>query len=137
MWQKVIITSGIIMSLLSCKGTEKIVSDQSKDRIYFGRTGGFTNIPMTYVLIGNNHLFKLEQEKYVPVRKLSKQQARDLETKIIAAGLDKIELNEPGNITYFIRVVRSGSEKEIKWSDSSGNKIVEDLYKTLLSTIKN
>jgi hypothetical protein len=32
--------------------------------------------------------------------------------------------------------VKSGTEKEVKWSDSSDNKKIKELYNALLATLK-
>ena len=124
------------MLLFSCMSTEKLLTDKSQERIYFGKTGGFTNIPMEYVLIGKRHLFKIEHDSSVKVHKISGKQIKALDSLIAAINLEQFNLNEPGNITDHIKLVKSGSEKEIKWSDSSGNKQVKEFYNALLATIK-
>jgi hypothetical protein len=115
---------------------QKIINDPSKDRIYFGKTGGFTNIPMEYVIIEKRYLFKQENDSLTRIRKVSAKQIKTLDSLFAVAEFEKLDLNEPGNITYFIKVVKSGSEKEVKWSDSSDNDPVRELYKALLATIK-
>jgi hypothetical protein len=39
-------------------------------------------------------------------------------------------------MTYYIRVVKPGLEKEIKWSGTSVNPEVTDLYNSLMSLLK-
>jgi hypothetical protein len=136
MIKKACCIGGIFILLFSCTSTEMLISDKSKDRIYFGKTGGFTNIPMEYVLIGKGYLFKIERDKYVKIHKLSSKQIKELDNLMAANNIEQLSLNEPGNITYFIKLVRSGSEKEIKWSDSSENSQIKELYNALLATVK-
>jgi hypothetical protein len=136
MIKKAFLAGGIIMLLFACTSTEKLVSDTTKDRIFFGKSGGFTNISMEYVLIDSKHLFKIEGEKYVKVRKLNGSQVKSLDNLMTAIAFDQLMLDEPGNITYHIKVIRSGSEKEVKWSDSTDNAQIKELYKAFLSTIK-
>lgn len=127
---------GIFILILSCMNPQKILTDPSKDRIYFGRTGGFTNIPLEYVLFEKGQLFKIENDSLLKVRKLNVKQIRTLDSLLAKTEFEKLDLNEPGNITYHIKVVKSGSEKEVKWSDSSDNERVKELYNALVTTIK-
>jgi hypothetical protein len=127
---------GIFFLIFSCMNPQKLLTDPSKDRIYFGKTGGFTNIPMEYVLFEKGQLFKMENDSLLKVRKLGMKQIKSLDSLLAKAELDTLDLNEPGNITYHIKVVKSGSEKEVKWSDASDNESVRELYNALLATIK-
>jgi hypothetical protein len=136
MIRKAFFIGGIFMLLFSCMSTEKLLTDKSQERIYFGKTGGFTNIPMEYVLVGNGHLFKIERDNFVKVHKISGKQIKALDSLMAAVNLEQLNLNEPGNITYHIKLVKSGTEKEVKWSDSSENKKIKVLYNALLATIK-
>jgi hypothetical protein len=125
----------MILSIGACMSPAKIVSDTSLDRIYFGKSGGFTNIPMDYVLIDHSRVFKIEKDNYTAINKLNRKQAMDLDALIKSHGIDKLELNEPGNITYYIKIVKSGAAKEVKWNDNSKNNQVKDIYTALLTTI--
>ncbi len=127
---------GIFILAVSCMNPQKLLTDPSKDRIYFGRSGGFTNIPLEYVLFEKGQLFKIDQDSLLKVHRLTQKQVKTLDSLLTKTEYEKLDLNEPGNITYHIKVVKSGSEKEIKWSDSSGNESVKELYDALIRTIK-
>jgi hypothetical protein len=135
MFRKTLFIFWIIISISACMSPTKITGDTSLDRIYFGKFGGFTNIPMDYVLFDHSRVFKIEKDKYTAINKLNRKQAMELDELIKSLGLDKRELNEPGNITYYIKIVKSGAEKEIKWNDNSKNNQVKDIYNALLTTI--
>ena len=128
--------TGMLFLIISCTNPQKLITDPSKDRICFGRTGGFTNIPMDYVLFDNGQLFKIDQEVLVKICNPGRKQYTELENQMNAIEFMKMELNEPGNITYYIKLVKSGKEKEVKWTDSSENKSIKELYNMLLATIK-
>ena len=123
------------MLLFACTGPEKLLSDNTKDRIYFGKSGGFTNISTEYVLV-ENYVFKQEGEKFTLIRKLSGDKVKSINNQVNAIDLSKLSLNEPGNMTYHIRLVKSGSVSEVKWSDTFENSQVRELYKVLTGTIK-
>ena len=127
---------GIFILAFSCMNPQKLLTDPSKDRIYFGRSGGFTNIPLEYVLFEKGQLFKIDQDSLLKVRRLTQKQVKTLDSLLTETEYEKLDLNEPGNITYHIKLVKSGSEKEIKWSDSSDNESVKELYNALMKTIK-
>lgn len=128
--------TGVLFLVISCTNPQKLITDPSKDRICFGRTGGFTNIPMDYVLFDNGQLFKIDQEVLVKICNPGRKQFTALENQMNAIEFMNMDLNEPGNITYYIKLVKSGKEKEVKWTDSSENKSIKELYNVLLATIK-
>lgn len=123
------------MLLFACSGPEKLVSDTSKDRIYFGKSGGFTNISVEYVLI-EKYLYKREGEEFNLIRKLTGDQVKSINILVNTIDFGKLNLNEPGNMTYHIRLLQAGSVREVKWSDTSENSQVRELYKALSGTIK-
>ncbi|MBN1144162.1 MAG: hypothetical protein JXA72_07055 [Bacteroidales bacterium] len=132
---KTLLAGGMIMLLFACSGPEKLLSDASKDRIYFGKAGGFTNISTEYVLI-EKYVYKREGEKFNMIRKLSGDQVKSINILVNAIDFSKLNLNEPGNMTYHIKLVKAGSVQEVKWSDTSENSKIKELYKALTSTLK-
>ena len=112
------------------------MADKSKGRVFFGKTGGFTNIPMEYVLFDKGQLFKIQHDSLLKVRKLGRKQVKDMESLRNEIDFRNLTLNETGNITYYIRVVSSEFEKEIKWTDSSENNKIKEFYEALVTTIK-
>lgn len=132
---KTLLAGGMLMLLFACTGPEKLVSDTSKDRIYFGKSGGFTNISMEYLLV-EKYVFRREGEKFSMIRKLSGDQVKSINNLVNAIDFSKLNLNEPGNMTYHIRLVKAGTTHEVKWSDTSENNQIRELYKALTGTTK-
>jgi len=126
----------IFFLAISCVSSKKLMADKSKGRVFFGKTGGFTNIPMEYVLFDKGQLFKIQHDSLLRVRKLVGKQVKNLDSIRNEIDFKTINLNETGNITYYIKVVSSEFEKEIKWTDSSDNNKIKTFYKALVSTIK-
>jgi hypothetical protein len=135
MFQKLISITVLLMTL-SCSGAEKITSDTYSPRIYFGKSGGFTNIPIEYVLIGKGNLFRVEKDSLVKIKKITSAELKNLETRIENAGIRQSDLHETGNITYHITIVEKGTEKTITWSDSTPDDKIEEFYKTLMAIVK-
>lgn len=127
---------GIFILSFSCMNPQKLLTDPSKDRIFFGRSGGFTNIPLEYVLFEKGQLYKVEQDSLIKVLKINSKQLKALDSLFAKADFEKLELNNPGNVTYHIKRIKSGSEREVKWSDSSENESVRELYNALMKLTK-
>lgn len=105
------------------------------DRIYFGKRGGFTNIPMEYVMFEKGQLYKIQNDSLQRIRRVSRKQLDEIDSLLNSSNFRELEINDPGNITYFIRVVGKYSVKEVNWSDSTDQGDLFLIYKTLLTTI--
>lgn len=125
-----------IIILCSCSNPRNLIEDQTAERIYFGNFGGFTNASIDYVLISNSAVFKIEKNDPVYVKRLAREQSSHISDLIQKAGIEESDLNEPGNMTYYIKLVRPGFEKEVKWSDQTESTDIKELYKSLMSIIK-
>jgi hypothetical protein len=136
MIRKILFMSSLLLIISSCTSPQKLINDKTAERIFFGNYGGFTNSSVDYILIDNAMIFKSDKNDLTPVVKLNRQQTRSIQELVSKTGIEKLELNEPGNMTYYIRVVKPGLEKEIKWSGTSVNPDVTDLYNSLMSLLK-
>jgi hypothetical protein len=105
------------------------------DRIYFGKNGGFTNISLEYVLFEKGQLYKIRNDSLLWIHRLNRQQMETIDSLLKVSGFKDLNLKEYGNITYFIKVVRSDYEKEANWTDITENDILKKLYNTLVTTI--
>jgi hypothetical protein len=106
------------------------------DRIYFGKRGGFTNIPMEYVMFEKGLLYEIQNDSLQRIRRVSRKQLDEIDSLLNSSNFRELEINDPGNITYFIRIVEKDSVKEVNWSDSSGQDDLVLLYNTMLTAIK-
>lgn len=106
------------------------------DRIYFGKRGGFTNIPLEYVLFENGHIFKVINDSLLKIHRIDRRQMETIDSLLVVSDFKMLNIYEYGNITYFIKVVRGDYEKEANWSDISEADKMRELYNTLLTTIK-
>jgi hypothetical protein len=136
MIRKIFTLATLVLIVLSCTSPKKLVNDKNAERLYFGNSGGFTNASLDYLLINNRMVYKIEQNNPVFVKKLTSKASTDLQDQIRNLNLSQYSLNEPGNITYYIKTVKDGIEKEIKFSSGSKDEKIKELYKTLMSTVK-
>lgn len=135
--KKALIISGIILLLFSCINVRKLINNNRIDRIYFGKRGGFTNISLEYVLFEKGQLYKIKNDTLLRINKISRTQMETIDSLLMVCDFSEIKTDEYGNITYFIKVVRNGYEKEANWSDISEVDTLKKLYNTLLAMIKN
>ena len=134
--KKALFITGIIVLLFSCINARKLMNNNETGSIYFGKKGGFTNIPVEYVLFEKGQLYKLRNDTLLRIRRISRTQLGTIDSLLLVSGFNELKINEFGNITYFIRVVRNDYENEANWSDISEANDLKKLYNTLLATIK-
>jgi len=133
--KKALFLSGIIILLFSCINSRKLMNNNEIGRIYFGKRGGFTNITNEYVLFEKGQLYKLKNDTLLRIHRISRTQLETIDSFLIVSDFKELNVNEYGNITYFIKVVRNDYEKEATWSDISEVDSLKKLYNALLTTI--
>ena len=102
-------------------------------RIYFGKRGGFTNIPMEYVMFEKGQLYKIQDDSLKRIRRVNRKQLDEIDSLLSSSNFRELEINDPGNVTYFIRVAGKDSVKEVNWSDSTDQNDLFPIYRTLLA----
>ncbi|MBN2666465.1 MAG: hypothetical protein JXR67_08140 [Bacteroidales bacterium] len=130
--KKPLIMAAVLILLCSCMNTRQFADTLKSPRIHFGKRGGFTNIPLEYVLTEKGQLFKLENDSLLKPRKISSGQLDNINSLISNTGFRDLNINEPGNITYFIRVVTNEYDNEVLWYDSSQMQGLAMIYKALM-----
>jgi hypothetical protein len=116
--------------------SEKPVNDSKTDRISFGRTGGFTNMTVEYALFGNGKVYRVKDNDLVKVCRIKKERVSEIECSINCNGFRDLAINEPGNMTYFIKVVKPNYQNEVRWSDNDQNLQLKALYDSLMDIVK-
>ncbi len=115
---------------------------EEKLSISFGNGGGFTGAIDEYILQEDGQLHKVELTKTgadtLLIKKLKRKEVSVFFQKMTDDSLTLIELNEVGNITYFISLVK-GKElvKSFHWKDGSDvPSDIQILYNRLMELIK-
>ncbi len=122
--------------LCSCINTRQIAGTLNSPRIHFGKRGGFTNIPVEYVLTEKGQLYKLENDSLLRISGVASARLEHVKSLIENTGFRDLDINDPGNITYFIRVVTEDSDNEVKWHDSSEMQGLVMIYNALMDITK-
>lgn len=126
----------VILLAISCTNSKKTVYKENVFQIFFGNSGGFTNAKMEYVVNGDRNIYKVENDTTTFVKKISRDQFKDLSKMITDIDFGKVVLNNPGNMTNFIEVKCSEYNNKVSWSGNENESII-DLYKYLLSILKS
>ena len=132
---RILLFTGMLFFILSCYNS-KNANDRSRFEIYFGKSGGFTNIPMEYVLNEDGRILKIQNDTTIEIQTITKKQMKEIKNLLNEIKFQDIEINEPGNITYYIRTYTKKYQNTVRWTDSSDNQKVKNLYLKLLTTLK-
>lgn len=120
----------------SCASPSKMLDRTKSDRIFFGNRGGFTNMSTDYVLFENGSLCKLQNDNVIKRGRVSRKTVRTIEASLEGMGFMSIEKDEPGNMTYYVSVVRADSQNAVQWSDHDLNPLLKELYLSLMNLVK-
>lgn len=121
----------IIICLTSCSNLRMMPSDNDAFQIRFGRSGGFTNIPLEYLLDGTGDIFKLQSDT-LNAGSVSRRKIKKLKERLTELDFEHLDINDPGNMTYFISVKTDTYNNTVKWNDQTDNDPLKELYKDLL-----
>lgn len=129
-----------VLMFTCCKTTQYTFEDYPGKVLAVGSAGGFTGAMTKYYIFEDGRLFKHESKGVVT-------ELESIDPKIIknqfnvyyAQEFDHLELNDPGNMSYFIILNEKDKEKHmIKWGGPSAqaSPILEQYYKNLSELIR-
>jgi len=133
--RKIFLIISALFLLFSCCNSKK-AHNQSKFTVYFGKSGGFTNLPMEYMLNEDGQIFRIQNDTTIEVHTISRKQMKEIKNLLAEIEFQELDINEFGNITYYIKTNTKKYENMVRWTDTSYNQQVKDLYQKLLTTIK-
>ena len=105
--------------------------------IYFGKSGGFTNLMEKYAMKSDGAIYKIIDGEENEINRIKKSQLRKIDQKLDALNYQTISLDEVGNMTYFIEVKYDDSSHKLTWTDQADHPEIRELYNDLTSTILN
>jgi len=104
-------------------------------QIRFGKSGGFTNIPMEYMLDGSGDIFKIQNDT-LNAGSVSRRKIRKLKERLTELDFEHLDVSDQGNMTYFISVITDAYNNTVKWNDQTDNEPLKEFYKELLEYVK-
>jgi hypothetical protein len=116
-------TLTVVFFIFSCKPVDQVNTISNIKRYAIGKGGGFTGAYSEFILEENGKVYKYDfkYDREVFIKNLEKVDLIYFLNKINNLALEGIEINEPGNISYYI---------DVRYGKSSLNKIVwgKNLY---------
>ena len=132
----IIFSSTIIFQ--NCASKNKISNSKVFfETIYFGKSGGFTNLMEKYALKESGSVYKIIEGEEKEINSIEYSKILEIDHKLNTLDFKTISLEEVGNMTYFIEVNSNDYSNKITWTDLTDNLGIKDLYKTLISTFQN
>jgi hypothetical protein len=134
----------LVLIFVGCKPSQSTTENTSANKRYaVGQGGGFTGAYTEYILEENGKVYKYDfkYDREVYIKDLEKVQLNYFLERIKELGLDGVEINQPGNMSYYIDIrIGKSSYNKIVWGANlyyPPNDLVEfqkELFKTLSST---
>ncbi|MBN2862497.1 MAG: hypothetical protein JXN62_05005 [Bacteroidales bacterium] len=111
-------------------------SEKDKFEIFFGKSGGFTNIPMEYKIDSSGDIYKIQNTDSLSAGSVSHRKIKKIREKLSELDFEHLEVDDPGNITYFIAIRTDTYHNTVRWNDQTANDLLKELYKELLKYLK-
>jgi hypothetical protein len=108
----------LMFLLFSCKAKENYTPETYKDEmIVFGTSGGFAGHTTSYALLSNGQFFYKAPrfENYASIKSLKKRVTKQIFNNIENLKINDLELDDPGNLTYFMEITGDKHLKKLKW----------------------
>ena len=129
----------MIVSLLHINATCKKQKSKQVEKITVGSGGGFTGVTKEYTIQKDGSVFFLQGPKKEAegFGKISKKHLHEITKKSEQADFQSLELNEPGNIYYYIEITEKGKNHRVSWSsqNSENGKKMQELYAYIMDII--
>lgn len=119
----VLVLGAIVLIAFACKSqkggdtaTEGEMMDKGEVVMIFGSFGGFAGQTIRYKLHEDGRLYKGGAgETFAQVKSLDENLTTQIISNFTNLGFDTTELNDPGNMTYFIVAKKGDRQKKISW----------------------
>ena len=128
----------ILLPLIpGCKSSAKIQRDLSKVQITVGSGGGFTGYYTDYIIQGTGEVerYTSKDEKTVAVGNVSPDSVRAWVNEMDRMSFYGIELNKPGNMSYYMELRETERMNRVKWGDATPPAAVQNLYERIMRAV--
>ncbi len=114
--------------LVGCKSQQHTPDDLPPNQLIFGDGGGITGATTSFILLENGQIFKTYSltRETTEVGKIRKKQARELLAEAHAMGMENLDVNEPGNMYYFLELKTDNGNHRCTWG-AQGYEVDEKL----------
>lgn len=133
---RLLIFSLLISLTFSCKTQQSFTPETYQGKkLTFGSEGGFAGTTSEHYIFENGQVFRFKSRKgsTFELGKIDKDVVAQLFHNYNALGIDTYDLNDPGDLTYFIKMQDGNELKILKWGGMQEETppIVLQYFKTL------
>lgn len=135
-----IVTIYLVFVLGACKTTKFTPSSYEKEQIIFGNGGGFSGAVVEYTLLSNGQLFKKNKmdNGQTEIAVIDKNKTTQFFEIYKLLKMDKRILNDPGNMTYFIKRRTPDTFHKSVWGGyKTVDKRITIFFANLMTMVKN
>jgi hypothetical protein len=142
--RKVFIAIICIFSFTHCQQKLYSLSNLPKQFIEIGSYGGFAGTAKSFFFLPNGQRFMNSgflgaenKDNANEIEKMKPKAFKEMLSNLKKMNFDKLELNEIGNMTYFVKLKTKKTEKKIQWNnmDTAPPELVQ-FYREALKNIK-
>lgn len=100
-----------------CKVVKYTPDKLPTKQIIFGDGGGFVGVETSYTLLENGQIFKQVgvDADYEELKSIKPKSAKDIFEKVHSLQLYKMDIEQPGNLYYFIQEVNESIDSRVTW----------------------
>lgn len=129
-----------MMSIISCI-SKKAINTKDIVLISFGSGGGFTGAVIKYQIYPNGKIIEIKalENNTHQVKKIKKKELKTINSMVNKLSSEHCEFSHPGNLYYFIELVKEQKMIHISWGDPAYPESVEvrELYEYLVNLVKS
>ena len=110
-----------LLTLISCGGPKPFdISNPTQRYITFGNGGGFTGAVTTHHLLEDGRIFReVNENETVEVGKIDGDLAKQQFNNYTLLNFQDVNINDPGNIYYFIKHSDFPEKRSITWGGNN------------------
>ncbi len=125
----------LIFVISSCKTKDIDKKSNEPKTLTFGNSGGFSGATNEYYLSDDGGFIHYESRRSVrtELRNVDKQVVKQVFANFDKLGFNELELNDPGNLTNYLKLKQGDTEKVLKWGGP--NDEVPDLLKKYFTNL--
>lgn len=127
----------LITMITACKSKQKTTRDLSQVKITIGQGGGFTGYYTDYVMYGTGKLerYTSKDQKTAVINSVPVDSIRAWVNRMDQINFNGIELDKPGNMSYYIELQEPKMTHKVRWGDAVPPSDLNNLYQRIWSTV--
>jgi len=130
-----------LLTLFSCKSQKAVViDDYAGPRLTFGSGGGFTGATVEHCILptGEVYVKSNRMKTYNVTKSIDKRVATQMFDNFTALGLDEEQIDDPGNMYYYIAKEVDGKVHKLTWGAENvqASATAKKFFMTLKSLVK-